>query len=555
MIKLQAVKLNPPIETKTVNLFPEQVFREECLIGSSPNCHVVLADPDVSGIHGKIFCQGQKYYFADLASSRGSYINDAPAQLNQSYGLNIGDMIRVGSSILLVETLMFGGMRAAELPQPQRDGKRLSRSTVTENADIPEWKGGELSVRCDRIIAETSDVKTFCFVANPPVRFNYEPGQFVTLALEIAGETVYRCYSISSTPSRPDCLEITVKRVASPVDSPEAPAGLVSNWLHDQVTIGTEVTLTGPTGKFTCINSPSQKLLLMSAGSGITPIMSMARWICDGGADYDVVFCHTARTTQDVIFYRELLQMAAEHSNFHLAITLTQPDTHWKGLTGRLNATRLQMIAPDLLEERSVYVCGSEGFMNGTKAMLETSKFPMERYFEESFGGVPQRAKQSSPSIRNATNIAASNAVSSTHFGLSAILNGLSAPSSESVSLANPIAPSRETGRMVLDRLDISARPAPPESITTHPSHVVFAQMQQDVVGDGDETILEMAERSNIKLRSGCRTGVCGACTIAKLEGEVRYEGATTGLSAQDKAAGCILACVAYAEGRVVVDV
>jgi ferredoxin-NADP reductase len=239
-----------------------------------------------------------------------------------------------------------------------------------------------------RIVNETADVKSFTFVADPPVKFNYLPGQFVTLDLEINGESVLRSYSISSAPSRPNTLEITVKCVAA---TAEQPAGLVSNWLHDNLKLGSQIKLSAPMGKFTCAPKPPAKLLLLSAGSGITPMMSMARWLADTAADTDIIFFHSARSPQEIIFRQELELMSARLPNFHLAISMTQTvsGSAWAGFTGRLAEPMLRCIAPDFLE-RSVYVCGSEGFMQASKSLLETLSFPMQNYAQESFGAAPK---------------------------------------------------------------------------------------------------------------------------------------------------------------------
>lgn len=80
--------------------------------------------------------------------------------------------------------------------------------------------------------------------------------------LNIDGEDVERSYSMSSSPSRPHVLEMTVKRV---------PGGVVSNWLCDHVKLGQRLTIKGPAGKFSCFNYPAAKMLFVGAGSGITP--------------------------------------------------------------------------------------------------------------------------------------------------------------------------------------------------------------------------------------------------------------------------------------------
>ncbi|NOM41598.1 glycine-betaine demethylase subunit GbcB, partial [Klebsiella pneumoniae] len=94
------------------------------------------------------------------------------------------------------------------------------------------WANGRHIVRCVKVIQETWDVRTFCFMADQPIMFFFKPGQFVTLELEIEGKPVMRSYTISSSPSVPYSFSITVKRV---------PGGLVSNFLHDTMHEGLEV--------------------------------------------------------------------------------------------------------------------------------------------------------------------------------------------------------------------------------------------------------------------------------------------------------------------------
>ena len=265
------------------------------------------------------------------------------------------------------------------------------------------WMKGDLKVRCVGAIDETHDVKTFRFAADPPVLFTYQPGQFIIVTLEINGRLLKRPYSISSTPSRPHTLEITVKRVPSPTDSPEATPGLVSNWLHDNMKVGSELMVSGPGGQFSCLANPSKKVLMISADSGITPMISMLRWVFDTGADCDIVCFYSARSPRDIIFRQELEWMAARLPKLRLAISVTklEPGQVWCGFTGRLTEPILQAIAPDFLQRR-VYVCGPNAFMAGIKNMLNNLSFPMQNYYEESFGEARNIKQQSSNSTPKA---------------------------------------------------------------------------------------------------------------------------------------------------------
>lgn len=149
------------------------------------------------------------------------------------------------------------------------------------------WTNGRHGVRCVKVIQETWDVRTFCFMAEQPVMFFFKPGQFVTLELEIDAQQIMRSYTISSSPSVPYSFSITVKRV---------PGGLVSNWLHDNLNEGDVLAVHGPVGNFNCIDYPAERILMLSGGVGITPLMSMARWYFDTNANVDISFVHSARS-------------------------------------------------------------------------------------------------------------------------------------------------------------------------------------------------------------------------------------------------------------------
>jgi Flavodoxin reductases (ferredoxin-NADPH reductases) family 1 len=112
------------------------------------------------------------------------------------------------------------------------------------------WANGRHIVRCVKVIQETWDVRTFCFMADQPIMFFFKPGQFVTLELEIEGKPVMRSYTISSSPSVPYSFSITVKRV---------PGGLVSNFLHDTMHEGAELPVHGPVGLFNAIDFPAAR--------------------------------------------------------------------------------------------------------------------------------------------------------------------------------------------------------------------------------------------------------------------------------------------------------
>jgi glycine betaine catabolism B len=245
------------------------------------------------------------------------------------------------------------------------------------------WQRGKLPLRCIQVIDETHDVKTFRFVAEPPKLFRYYPGQFMTLEVPIEGNIVRRSYTISATPSRPHMISITAKRVER---------GRVSNWLHDNLSAGDPLFADGPHGTFTCIPDEAGPYLFISAGSGITPVMSMSRWLYDTTPDADIQFLHFARSPDDLIFANELALMERHLPGFRCQFVCSQaPEgSGWTGPTGRISPETLTKLVPDL-KSRSAYLCGPLGFMDATRGMLEQLGFDMTRFHQEVFGGVPRR--------------------------------------------------------------------------------------------------------------------------------------------------------------------
>jgi len=252
--------------------------------------------------------------------------------------------------------------------------QELSRAPVLWDGDIDD------TLICREVRAETHDVKTFVLGAPKPRLLRYSPGQFITLEVGIDGQTLNRCYTLASSPTRPDTVSITVKRV---------PGGPVSNWLHDNLKAGDTLRVRGPSGAFSCflhVMPPQKKYLFLSAGSGITPLMSMSRAVHDLALDADIAFVHSARTPSDIIFARELELMAFNRPQFRLGFVCERRGDQpmWAGFNGFLTQAVLQNVAPDFLD-RKVFTCGPAPYMAAVRTILRDAGFDMANYHEESF--------------------------------------------------------------------------------------------------------------------------------------------------------------------------
>ncbi len=232
-------------------------------------------------------------------------------------------------------------------------------------------------LECTMIIPETADCATIAFRAPSGAWFDYQPGQFLTLELPLPGGPVHRTYTISSSPSRPLSISITVKA---------GPDSLGTRWMLDHLRPGMRLRAKGPAGAFSFLRHPARKYLFVSAGSGITPMMSMTTWAWDSGEMPDIVFVHAARRPADIIFRRRLEGFAARVPGLQLRFTVEDVDPLevWPGYRGRLNQIMLGLMAPDY-QEREVFCCGPEPFMRGVREMLAALGHDMTRYHEESF--------------------------------------------------------------------------------------------------------------------------------------------------------------------------
>jgi ferredoxin-NADP reductase len=211
------------------------------------------------------------------------------------------------------------------------------------------WSLGGRRARVERVIDETRDVKTFVLAPHGAWP-THRAGQHVAVEVEVNGVRTRRCYSLSSAPSDPRPA-ITVKRVAG---------GRVSEWMHRSLRPGAVVGLGDPAGDFTLHEPTPAKVLLLSGGSGATPVMSMLRELAARDALRDVVYAHCARSRDDVIFAAELDALAARHPGLRVALHLG----------GVLDEAALDAMAPDLAE-RETFLCGPAGMMAVVEGVWE----------------------------------------------------------------------------------------------------------------------------------------------------------------------------------------
>ena len=339
------------------------------------------------------------------------------------------------------------------------------------------WLCEDVDLVCCEVRQETHDVKSFFFTSADASHFHFSPGQYITLGLEIGGETINRCYTISSSPTRPHTISITVKR---------QPNGIVSNWLHNHLSAGGKIAATGPHGEFTTADLKAEKTLFLSAGSGITPLMSMSRTFHELAENQDVVFIHSARSPEDIIFAKELDLIAFNQPKFKAAFICEKIDDALRSpslLAGRLTLEALTQLAPDF-KSREILTCGPAPYMAAVREILAAATFNMVHYHEESF---------SFDELPNSAQAA-------------------------------------ETTEKLTSSKDGAA------------FSVQFTKSERTLDCAANEFVLDVALTSGLRLPFACSKGVCGTCKSKLLSGKVDMKHGG-GIRQREIDAGMILIC------------
>ena len=268
-----------------------------------------------------------------------------------------------------------------DVPKPQR---RILNALTAFSSPLrlddylelvnPLWSTRELRGRVERVERETPDAATI--VIKPAWRWiGHEPGQYLRIGVEVDGKLHWRAYSLSSDPGRPDRhITITVKRVGD---------GAVSPYLTSGAVEGKIVRLGGVDGVFTLPDPLPPKILFLTAGSGVTPVMAMLRHLDREGTMPDVVHVHSARRPEELIFGAELQGLHDRHPSLQLRALATESD-------GRISTDRLDELCPDW-QERETYVCGPEEMLDAMEEHWEQAglqdRIHTERFASQIGGG------------------------------------------------------------------------------------------------------------------------------------------------------------------------
>ncbi|UVS77789.1 Stearoyl-CoA 9-desaturase electron transfer partner [Actinokineospora sp. UTMC 2448] len=216
----------------------------------------------------------------------------------------------------------------------------------------------ELRGQVTSVHRTTSDTVTLTI--RPTRRWRgFRSGQFVRLSVVIDGIRRTRCYSPSTSEHRPGSFDLTIKA---------HDGGLVSRWLHANARTGLVVHLSQAEGEFTLDTARPRRVLLVSGGSGITPVLSMLRTLTDEGHDGEIVFLHYAYRRSDVPHLADLRALADRHPNVRLVLGYT--DAADGDLQGFCTEEHLRAAAP-WFTEAPAYLCGPPGLMAAVRGVYD----------------------------------------------------------------------------------------------------------------------------------------------------------------------------------------
>jgi nitric oxide dioxygenase len=191
-----------------------------------------------------------------------------------------------------------------------------------------------------------------------------------------------RQYSLSDAPGK-DYYRISVKKESG---TDTTPGGMVSNYLHEQVSVGTELVISAPAGDFTLDESSTKPLVLLSGGVGITPLLSMLNTVINKGIKREVYFFHGALNSETHAFNEYLQEVVKEHSNVKSFVAYSNPtsaDLQSKNFDkeGFITLEDLQKVVPS--NEADFYFCGPTPFMKSmNKALGEWNVDPSSIHYE-----------------------------------------------------------------------------------------------------------------------------------------------------------------------------
>lgn len=347
-------------------------------------------------------------------------------------------------------------------PSGKPSQQALGEGRSAHQSDDNSWKDWRNFVVV-RKVKESEEITSFYLQPEDKGKIpNFQPGQFLTIKLDIPGQakSVIRTYSLSDYNEPCESYRLSIKRELMP-EGLDVPLGLASNFIHDQIQEGSVIPAKPPSGKFILDLQKSLPAVLISNGVGITPLISMAKAVTQLNSNRPIWFVHGTRNSRFHAFQDEMLALAEQNPNLRIHFVYSRPqaeDTGHYHSTGYVNT---ELIRSLVNQDAEYFLCGSPPFLESLREGLKNAGISESRVFSESF-------------------IKASKAT--------------------------------------------TEHPLTEASNESQEAEVVFSQSGKTIAWESDAgSILDLAEANDLNPPYICRQGICGTCICKILEGEVEY--------------------------------
>lgn len=489
-------------------------------------------------------------------------------------------------------------VRGLEMPW----NRVLSSASEPAGAATPlgPWHPQEFAAECVETIPEAGGMMVFVFRRMDGAPLAFRSGQYINIDFPMDGpnaEPVSRSYSISSAPTEPWTFSITIKR---------DPKGKVSPWAHDHLRPGTVLDMLGPVGAFHLADYDRRaRFLLLAAGAGITPLMSMVRTVHSLPGQADVVLLYHGAAPDSFAFSEELDFLA--NVDFRIKVIYCLGDREcgdeWEGRTGRLSTALLEELVPDA-NGRQVFACGPEGYLNSATELLREVGVDDTSVFMEFFSGDREIRAEYAEEVAIAGEIAEEIAATTEEYFESqpaaldiyepeydadGPVEAVGAPTEAvdaeavvpvdddveievvgvtdenlaeaglgSASDAGSAVPAgggsaASAGESGDDDEVAVVDPAALPTVGQGEHTMSFVRTGLNVCVGEDETVLQAARKAGVKIPANCQEGMCGSCKVVKLDGDVEMNH-LGGIRAREIDAGKFLPCCSTAKTDLVID-
>lgn len=344
------------------------------------------------------------------------------------------------------------------LKDNQQSAQLVEQSQPSEHQTWKDWRNFVVI----RKVKESEEITSFYLQpedgGNIP---NFQPGQFLTIKLDIPGQSrpVIRTYSLADYIEPCEYYRLSIKREPMPAGSNFMP-GIASNFMHDRIQVGSIIPAKPPSGKFVLDTQKPLPAVLISNGVGITPMISMAKAATLLNPQRPIWFVHGAREGRFHAFQDEVATIAHQNPNLHVHFAYSRPQPEDTGHYHSTGYVDIDLIRSLVQQDAEYFLCGSPAFMQSLREGLKAAEVPDRQVFFEAF--------------------------------------------TKGTEAKTPVASPNAAG----DRAEI-----------------VFAESGKTATWQsGDGSLLEFAEANDLNPPYSCRQGVCGTCMCRILEGEVDYQ-------------------------------